>query len=148
VTVLDIRAEDTCLESSLPDARCLPADWLLASESGDVIGFHALRWLLGTVGLSGDETLAIYAGPDGSVADAWAVAALAYLAGQADVAVIADASAETGDGWPRSITREAVYVAPMRIAAMTTAPDTRPLRGQLTDFALGEIDHVAFPASR
>lgn len=143
--VLDIRAEDACLERSLPEARCLPAPWLLADETGNPIGFHALRWLLGTVGLSGNEPLAVYAGPDGPTPDAWAVAALAYLAGQADVAVIAGASPETGDGWSRSLTREAVYVAPMRIEAMTLATGTtRPVRDQLVDFAQGRADLVAF----
>jgi len=143
VAVVDIRPEADCLKASLPDARCLPADWLVRVDESGVIGFHALRWLLGTIGLDGRETLAVYPGPDGPTQDAWAVGALTYLAGQADVVVLAGGT--TGrNGWPRNENREAVYTAPMRVAAMTVDASGAPLRDQLADFAQGRRETVAF----
>ncbi|WP_436640682.1 hypothetical protein [Microbaculum sp. FT89] len=139
--VIDIRAEDDCLATSLPGARCLPAPWLLDGGDGAPIGFHALRWLLGTVGLSGREPLVVYAGPAGTTDDALAVAALAYLAGQSLVTVHDGAAVDTGTGGEsRSFSREAVYTAPMRIGSMAvsdaaTPDDAGSLRGSLIEFA-------------
>lgn len=143
--VIDIRAEDDCLAGSLPGARCLPAPWLLDGGDGAPIGFHALRWLLGTVGLTGREPLVVYAGPEGATDDALAVAALAYLAGQNTVSVHDGAAAETGPGGEgRSFSREAVYTAPMRtgsmrIGSMAVSDDAAPddagsLRSRLIEF--------------
>ena len=134
--VLDIRDEGACLEASLSGERCLPADWLLPAN-GPMIGFHALRWLFGTVGLRGDEVLVIYDGAKRPGDVGFAVAALAHLAGQAEVAVhrgpgaVSDAGGES-----RSLSREAVYTAPMRIAEMVVSdvPKGR-LSDQLAGFA-------------
>ena len=143
VAVIDVRAEADCLKGSLPDARCLPAEWLITADGAEAIGFHALRWLLGTVGLTGDETLALYPGPDGPTPDAWATAALAYLAGQSEVLMLAGGT--TGrNGWPRGQTREEVFTAPMRVAAMTVDDSGALLRDQLAGYAQGRAETVAF----
>ncbi|GKY88429.1 hypothetical protein [Sinisalibacter aestuarii] len=140
--VIDIRAEARCLEASLPGARCLPAPALFGSGETPPVSFHALRWLLGTVGLSGAETVAVY-GDD--PAEALAVAALFYLAGQAGVAVI-DGAPEAGNrGAPRSFSREVVFTAPMRLAEIrvdANAPGA--LRQRLETFARGDAPNVAF----
>lgn len=145
VAVLDIRDEDSCLDGSLPDARCLPASWLF-DEAGNAISFHALRWLLGTVGLTGRETLVIYPGPDAPTPEDWAAAALVYLAGQAQVALLEGVSPGTGNGWPRSFSREAVFTEPMRVAALTTDADATPLQTRLAGFARGQAETVSISA--
>jgi hypothetical protein len=145
VAVLDIREESECLAGSLTDARCLPAAWVLDDGTGRIIGFSPLRWLLGTVGLSGQETLVIYDGAESPTMEAWAVAALIHFAGQRQVAVF-DGPAETGrNGWPRAFSREEVFSAPIRLAAMTLdARGTGPTTATLADFAQGRAAQVAF----
>lgn len=145
VAVLDIRAEADCLAGSLPDARCLPATWVLDSGTDRAIGFSPLRWLLGTVGLTGRETLVIYDGAENPTKEAWAVAALVHLAGQSEVAVFAG-RAETGrNGWPRAFSREEVFTTPMRLASMTLDGEgTGPTVAALLDFAQGRAATVAF----
>lgn len=143
--VLDIRAEADCLAGSLPEARCLPAEWVLDGGTGRTIGFSPLRWLLGTLGLTGGETLVIYDGAESPSPEAWAMAALVHLAGQAEVAVF-EGRAEMGrGGWPRAFTREAVFTAPMRLEAMTlNAAGTAPTLAALASFAQGRATTVAF----
>jgi len=145
VAVLDIRAEADCLSGSLPDARCLPAAWFLDDGTGRTIGFSPLRWLLGTVGLTGGETVLIFDGAETPSPEAWAVAALIYLAGQAEVAVL-EGRAETGrNGWPRAFSREEVFTAPIRLDAMTlNAEGTGPTVTALEGFAQGRAEKVAF----
>ncbi|MBZ0161429.1 MAG: hypothetical protein K8H74_01820 [Notoacmeibacter sp.] len=136
--VIDIRAEDDCLAGSVPGARCLPAEWLLDGGGGTPIGFHALRWLFGTIGLTGREKLIVYSGPQGITDEALAVAALAHLAGQSRVFVHDGTTVDTADGGEgRSFSREAVYTAPMRTDLMAVSDETGPLRNRLIDFALG-----------
>ncbi|MEZ5767137.1 MAG: hypothetical protein R3D80_05265 [Paracoccaceae bacterium] len=145
--VLDIRDEESCLASSPPGARCLPAEQMLTGADGAPIGFHALRWALGTLGLTGAETLVIYQGDTVAPEDARAAAALVYLAGQAEVLVHAGPALETdvgGDG--RAPWREVVYTAPMRTGEMTiAAAPAGSLRDRLSDFATGG-GSVAFAA--
>ncbi len=136
--VIDIRSEDDCLAGSLPGARCLPAEWLLGGGGGTPIGFHALRWLFGTIGLTGREKLIVYSGPQGVTDDALAVAALAHLTGQSGVFVHDGTTVDNAAGGEgRSFSREAVYTAPMRTDLMAVSDETGPLRNRLVGFALG-----------
>ena len=82
--VIDVRDQKSCEKVSLAGARCLPAAELFESD-GRPVGFHTLRWLLGTVGLSGNERVLVV-GAD--VGDATAVGALLFLAGQRTVDVL------------------------------------------------------------
>ncbi len=111
--VIDIRDLESCTAASMPNARCLPVNNFIGPD-GTTIGFHALRWLLGTVGLRGDETVLVI-GADGQ--DIKAVAALLYQAGQhrvrrLDKPFAAQSGAPGGD--PRSLSREVVFTRPMR----------------------------------
>lgn len=111
--VIDLRAEQACTRTSLPGARCLPASDLF-DANGAPISFHALRWLLGTIGLTGHEAVLLVAD---NVADAAAVGGLMFIAGQREVAVLDGAlvgPAGAPGGSSRSMTREAVFTAPMR----------------------------------
>lgn len=137
--VLDIRDEDTCFTGSPPNSRCLPARQLLYSNAGEPLGFHALRWALGTLGLTGEETLVIYTGTEDARADALAAAALLYLAGQAEVLVHDGPALETRDGaQARALWREVIYTAPIRTGEMIVADaPVGSLRDRLKDFATG-----------
>jgi 3-mercaptopyruvate sulfurtransferase SseA len=147
--VIDIRSEKACLAATLPGARCLPASWLLANNEGGPIDFHALRWLLGTVGLTGAETLVIYGGAEAAPDDPWAVAALAYLAGQARVLVLDGASPAAKErGESRSFSREAVYTAPMRRGDIVVAGNAAGTpQSRLADFARAGGAYVFVPQS-
>lgn len=116
--LLDTRQADQCLARSLKGARCLSADDLLGPNRR----FPSLRditWLLGTLGLSGDETLVI-AGTPGMKRDF--VAGVLYLAGQRNVLVlspplgrlIAAGKGERSGGQGRSMSRLTIYTAPPR----------------------------------
>lgn len=139
--VIDIRAEADCTSASLAGARCVPAQVLLGTNGGAPIGFHALRWLLGTVGLSGAETVAVVPGDD---PDANAVAALLHLAGQRDVVLYTGPADLTARGQARSFSRETIFTAAMRTKAMRLAAAAPPLVQQLTAFARGAAETVAF----
>lgn len=138
--VIDVRDMDDCLRGSLPKARCLPASSLF-DEAGNPVSFHALRWLLGTIGLTGNEDVAVYPGntqalSDDAVNDAWAVAGLIHLAGQRTVSVLnIRTPSPTEPGMARSLSREAVFTAPMRDRLLKIGSSTVPLRTQLIDFA-------------
>lgn len=111
--VIDLRAERACTRASLPGARCLPASKLFDAD-GAPVSFHVLRWLLGTIGLSGQEQVLLVGD---NMADTAAVGGLMLLAGQRDVAVL-DRPVTIPVGAPggssRSTTRETVFTAPMR----------------------------------
>ncbi len=146
--VLDIRDEDRCFERAPANSRCLPAEVLLRGDAGDPIGFHALRWVLGALGLTGAETLVIYPGDAGARDDALAAAGLLYLAGQAEVLVHAGPALELGDGASvRGLWREVIYTAPMRTGEMVAVQDPAGgLRDRLRDYAMGGGEAVAFAA--
>jgi hypothetical protein len=131
--VVDVRPQDACLGGSLRAARCLGAASLLGDRAeGPAVSFHALRWVLGTIGLDGSETVVLF----GSTDDAWAVGGLLYLAGQNRIAIFdgPETALET-PGTPRALSRERVYVAPMREAALRFGPAPRPWRAQLIALA-------------
>lgn len=148
--VIDVRDMEDCLRGSLPAARCLPASSLF-DEAGNPVSFHALRWLLGTIGLTGSEDVVVYPGSaqtasDDALNDARAVAGLIHLAGQNTVAILnARTDAPTEPGSARSLSRETVFTAPMRDRRLNITASTVPLRTQLIDFAQhGAATPVAF----
>lgn len=139
--IVDIRTEEACAKATLEGARCLPADEVFAGDGAAPVSFHALRWLLGTIGLSGDETVAIHPADDPR---AGAVAALIHLAGQREVVLFAGDAATTARGETRSFSREVIFTAPMRTRAMRLDADAPPPLQHLTAFARGTTDTVAF----
>lgn len=113
--ILDARAEAACREGSLPGARCLPATALIGPH-GRLANLSGLLWLLGSVGLTGDEHVLVVGGPG---AEKEQLAGILYLAGQRRISVLRQAldaleGAERRPGIPRGRTREAVYTAAMR----------------------------------
>lgn len=143
--VLDIRDEDSCFAGAPPGSRCLPAEQLLYSDAGQPLGFHALRWALGTLGLTGAETLVIYPGTQVPRDDALAAAALVYLCGQRQVLVHDGPAQEDRDGAQvRALWRDVIYTAPMRTGEMAVgATPEGSLRDRLKTYATGG-DAVAF----
>lgn len=111
--VIDIRSMSSCTEGSLPHARCLPMDYFV-DPAGKVIGFHALRWLLGTVGLNGDEEVLVIGE---RAADTQKIGKLLHQAGQRWVWILGTpfvVQANAPSGTSRSFSRETVYTAAMR----------------------------------
>jgi len=111
--VIDVRDLQSCAQASLPGARCLPIRSLVSPTDG-LVGFHALRWLLGTVGLSGAQTVLVIGA---NARDVRTVGALLYLAGQRRVRLLDKPFAPQSDdpgGVARSLSREVVFTEPMR----------------------------------
>lgn len=111
--VIDIRDVEACEDASLPGARCLPMNNFV-DASGKKIGFHALRWLLGTVGLSGSEHVLIISN---TPENARTVGPLLYQAGQMHVSILNTAFVAVDNapgGESRSMSRETVFIAAMR----------------------------------
>lgn len=111
--VIDLRDEKSCMDGSLLHARCLPLGHFI-DPTGKAIGFHALRWLLGTVGLTGEESVLLIGE---SEAAAQKVGVLLHRAGQQRVLMFDKpfrAQANASPGMSRSISRETVFTAPMR----------------------------------
>ncbi len=79
--VVDVRSLENCEEASLPGAKCIPLDKLLGSN-GRLANLRDIRWLLGTAGLTGEETIALF-----SLSDKQrdAATAIFFLAGQAKI---------------------------------------------------------------
>ncbi|WP_137703317.1 rhodanese-like domain-containing protein [Marimonas lutisalis] len=144
-TLIDTRPEPECLKDAPERARCLPAEWLFDDTGELLVTFHVLRWLLGTIGLSGDETLVV-AGPPAAGQTAKAVAGLAHLAGQAEVFVLAGTDMGNGPGGAaRSFSREVVYTAPIRDAALIPGQTAAPMITRMITYAT-KGGRVVFPA--
>jgi 3-mercaptopyruvate sulfurtransferase SseA len=153
--VVDVRAETACEHASLPGARCLPAADLFDAR-GRPVSFHTLRWLFGTIGLSGQEHVLVAGADAGNAA---AVGALLYLAGQRTVAVLdrpLTVPAKAEGGRTRNITREVVFTAPMRDRLMVAAPEqaggetiaSGPPAARLCRFATRSADGAQPPPLR
>jgi len=115
--ILDVRAAADCQTGSLPGARCLPVEDVLAPHRR-LANISGILWLLGTAGLEGSERVLIVGerGPQREF-----MAGLLYLAGQRRISILnrplSRLTGESGDmrpGLPRSRTREAVWQAPLR----------------------------------
>lgn len=111
--VIDTRPSEQCEQRSLPGARCLSADQLLGNH-GRLPSLRDITWLLGTLGLSGNEPVVV-AGGDAFERDF--IAGVLYLAGQRQVAILRDpvarlvVDAEPAAGQRRSMSREVQFVA-------------------------------------
>jgi thiosulfate/3-mercaptopyruvate sulfurtransferase len=82
--LLDTRPEADCLANSASGAVCLPPEAFFGPHRR-LASFRDISWVLGSAGLRGDETLLVL-GNDPVRRDA--VAALLYLSGQSQVAVL------------------------------------------------------------
>jgi thiosulfate/3-mercaptopyruvate sulfurtransferase len=134
--VIDARPLAACREKSVVGARCLPA--------ADFLGPHKrlpsardLLWLLGTAGLSGEETVLVV-GQDAVARDF--VAGLLHVAGQRSVRVLSEPvgrlleqGAAAGPGRERGMIREAVFAAPMRDGLLVLRDELRASKATLLD---------------
>lgn len=114
---IDTRPLADCREKSLAGARCLPAADFLGPHNR-LPSARDLLWLLGTAGLSGEETVLVV-GQEAVARDF--VAGLLHVAGQRSVRVLTEPvgrlleqGAAAGPGRERGMIREAVFAAPMR----------------------------------
>ena len=119
LTIVDTRASHVCQQATLDNARCLPAHGFLGPHKR-LVNFSGLLWLLGSIGLSGEEHVLV-AGDSSSNKEF--VAGLLYLAGQKKITILAHSLSQQTEhtlvkGRIRSNTREAVFQAPMRSGAV------------------------------
>lgn len=113
--VIDARPSEQCERRSLPGARCLSAGQLLASH-GRLPSLRDITWLLGTLGLTGNESVVVAGGDD---VERDFIAGVLYLAGQRQVAILRTPLLRlinAGDVTPvpgqrRSMSREVQFVA-------------------------------------
>jgi len=120
IKILDVRREEICREESLSSATCVPIEDFFA-DRGRLANFSGLYWLLGTVGLTGAETVYLV-GEDERRKQV--MAALLFVAGQERIAVVQEPLASLGKrqlnghqrGKPqqRAKTRVSVYTASPR----------------------------------
>ena len=113
--ILDVRSEAECERASLAGASCLATNRVLGPNRR-LPNVSGLLWLLGTVGLTGDEHVVIVGDSD---EDKTFMAGLLYLTGQKKITVMTQRlselkSAAMAPGAARSRTRQKVFQAPMR----------------------------------
>ncbi len=136
LAVVDARPLAACREKSLAGARCLPAADFLGPHNR-LPSARDLLWLLGTAGLSGEETVLVV-GQDAVARDF--VAGLLHVAGQRSVRVLTEPvgrlleqGAAAGAGRERGMIREAVFVAPMRDDLLLLRDELRASKAPLLD---------------
>lgn len=129
--IVDTRTLTACRAKSLAHARCLPADDLLGPHRR-LPDARDLLWLLGTAGLSGEESVLVV-GQDATARDF--VAGLLYVAGQRRVRVLTEpvgraleGGAAAGPGRERAMIRETVFVAPMRDDVLVLRDELQAMR--------------------
>ncbi len=113
--VVDTRPRAVCLRRSVAGGLCL-APGMFLGPRGRLVSWRNIRWLLGTMRLTGTET-AVVAGDDATADDF--VAGILYIAGQGRVEVaahpltawLARHPRATGSGTTRGVFREAIYTA-------------------------------------
>ncbi|ESQ16173.1 MAG: rhodanese-like domain-containing protein [Thiohalocapsa sp. PB-PSB1] len=126
LTLLDTRPESSCRERSLVGAICLPVEAFFGPYRR-LASVRDITWVLGTAGLRGDESVFVF-GIDPVRRDA--VAALLYLAGQAQVLVLnaplqhmletdhhgqaSEPLSEPASGRTRGILRDPIHIGPWR----------------------------------
>lgn len=81
--VLDVRPQKQCIENSVAGAVCMPLEDLFADNSR-LANFSGVFWLLGTLGLSGAETVTIVGA---SERRRLVMAGLLYAAGQREIVI-------------------------------------------------------------
>ncbi len=136
--ILDTRSQASCEKASLPQARCLPVRDLLGPHNR-LANISGLLWLLGTAGLTGNESVVVIGD---NAQDRDFLAGLFYLAGQRHVSVLTRSLPELKadgltfkPGLARGATREVVYQAAMR-------SDVAVLRKELLQMIRSEVPPV------
>ncbi len=126
-TIVDTRPTEKCEKGSLAGARCLPAGDFLGPYDR-LASFADVAWVLGSAGLDGSERVLVVGD---NATDRDFVAGLMYVMGQSGVRVltrpvsraISQEGVETGSPDTRAMTREKVYVAPVRDKAVIFGRD-------------------------
>jgi len=117
--VVDVRSLENCEEASLPGAKCIPLDKLLGSN-GRLANLRDIRWLLGTAGLTGEETIALF-----SLSDKQrdAATAIFFLAGQRKVLRLGNIpmQALSAKGAETALSRVSFYSAIVRTKHLVPA---------------------------
>lgn len=127
---VDARPLSHCIDSSVPGSLCLPAADFHAERHG-LASFRDIVWAFGTAGLDAARPVLVFAD---EARDRDAVAALLYLAGQAEVwrwpGSVAALQEGLGiaTGQARGIVRSSLYTGVMRDHLLALAVDVDALR--------------------
>ena len=117
--LIDVGALDSCREASLPGAKCIPLDKMLG-RNGRLANLRDIRWLLGTAGLTGEETIALF-----SLSDKQrdAATAIFFLAGQRKVLRLGNIpmQALSAKGAETALSRVSFYSAIVRTKHLVPA---------------------------
>lgn len=141
LTPIDVRPLPACLDDSVSGARCLPVGDFHSPTYG-LASFRDIAWALGTAGLDGSRHLLVFAD---SANDRDVVAALLYLAGQAEVSrwpgTVADLQRLMGNGpgSARAVVRHAYYSVPMRDEFLVLSNEYEALIGE--GWQTWRVDH-------
>jgi thiosulfate/3-mercaptopyruvate sulfurtransferase len=117
-TLIDTRAEASCVAATVPTSVCLPAEAFFGPHRR-LASARDISWVLGTAGLHGNETVLVL-GADPIRRDA--VAGLLFLSGQKTVFILNapmhEAFGQSESDWTpgraRGILREAIHRGPWR----------------------------------
>jgi hypothetical protein len=148
MVLLDARTIEQCLNSSVSGARCLPAETFYSNKFG-LASFHHINWVLGTVGLSENDDLLVFAA---NTADRDAVAGLLFLAGQLKVSRWAGEIEQlqnllgTAPGQLRGVTRTRIYSGTTRDEFITLAPEILSLQQAGWTLSSAQESSAAVPA--
>ena len=125
--ILDTRPIIKCEKQTLPGARCLPANDFIGPH-GRLVGFSNIAWVLGSAGLTGNESVLII-GRNPIKRDF--VAGLLHIMGQAQVSIfIKSLNSVNGlkePGLERDTFRTAIWQAPIRNDAIIFKHELRDI---------------------
>jgi thiosulfate/3-mercaptopyruvate sulfurtransferase len=129
IRVVDVRPKNRCERATIKAAVCFPVEQLFA-DNDRIANFSGLLWMLGTAGLSGDETVLVVGD---QMIRKEAFAGLLFAAGQATVLVHSgnltqisksdNLTLPVGAGIQRSTTRTKVFTAIPRTHTLLTMPE-------------------------
>jgi thiosulfate/3-mercaptopyruvate sulfurtransferase len=149
IKLLDARTIEQCLDSSVSGALCLPAGTFYSKEYG-LASFHHINWVLGTMGLSENDHLLVFA--DNTV-DRDAVAGLLFLAGQRKVSRWDGEMMQlqnllgAGSGQARGATRTHIYAGATRDKFITLAREIPTLQQAGWTISSAQLSSEAVPAN-
>lgn len=129
VLLFDARTLSKCQADSVGGARCLPAATFIAGDR-TIASFYHVGWVLGTHGLSSNETTLVFSD---AARDRNLVAGILHLAGQRRVWVWQGDIARLQDkfgrapGRTRGITRQSMYLGIVREDRLALAPEIESL---------------------
>ena len=146
VAYIDTRDKESCQRMSIKGGLCISPDELRYPD-GTLASFRDINWLIGTYGVSTENTIVVLGD---NKTDVYMVAAVLYLLGVTEVAVwdsnFASIAAvrETGNGRVRGILRSEYFSNPMRDELIALDSDLKQLFKRATNVTVEKLDSTGF----